>query len=211
MALFSKIESKFWRKTLLFSTIIFIAGSLYLFLRRGSYDLHIANKVLAVTALVLIGFSLVLSAICYFWDFADKQIIYRKYLGITGFAFASVHTIISLFFLPTHFSFPTHFLDDWLPFLAGLVALIILTYMASISNNQAIKKLGGKTWRKLMRITGYTALILTITHLTLLKYPGWLRWLRKINKLPPLSLIAFIFAISVLLLRLALWLSKKKS
>lgn len=212
MVLFSKTKSRYWRKTLLFSAIIFALGSLYLFLRRGSYDLYIINKIIAFTALVLIGLSLTLSAVCYFWDFADKQIIYRKYLGITGFVFALAHTLVSLFFLPEHFTLPTDFLERWQPFLTGLLALVILAFMAVISNNWAIKKLGGGNWRKLMRIAGYTALILTIIHLTLHKYQGWLRWLTKRNTiLPPLSLLAIVFAVSVLLLRLALWLSRKRS
>lgn len=207
----SKLKTRLWTKIISFSILVFLAGSIYLFLRRGEYNLYIANKALAVTALVLVCLSLALSAICYFWDFADRQIIYRKHLGIIGFFYALAHTIVSLFFLPAYFTFPTYFLQPWQPFLAGLLALVILTFMAATSNNWAIKKLGAENWRKLMRITGYTALILAIIHLTLLKYRSWVNWLTEKNKiLPPLSLLAILFATGILLLRLAFWVSRNK-
>src|SRR3990167_2631115 len=77
-----------WLKTALFSVAVFAVGALYLYVRRGTFDLSISNKVFASTAVILIGLSFALSAICYFWNFADTKIIYRKYLGLSGFAFA---------------------------------------------------------------------------------------------------------------------------
>lgn len=212
----SKIKSysltKLWLNTAVFSIFIFLLGSLYLFARRGSYDLYISNKVLAVTAMILIGFSFALSGLCFFWDFADTKIIYRKYLGLSGFAFALVHITVSLFFLPDRFPFPEHYLEKsnlW-SFSFGVSALIIFAMMAAISNRYALHELGGKLWRALLRI-GYIAYAFTIIHFGILKYQGWLKWFKTFEPaLPPLSLLAVVFSAAVIVLRLALWLAVRK-
>src|SRR3989338_8627418 len=151
-----KPERHLWLNTIAFSLVFFSILSIYLRVRRGYYDLYIINKVLASTSVSLIGISLVLSSICYFWNFADSKIIYRKHLGIIGFIYAVIHTIVSLFFLSDHFQFPDYFLapDHVLTFLAGLVALTIFLFMTVISNNYAVHELGGQNWRKVLRYGG---------------------------------------------------------
>ena len=204
---------KSWKllfNTLVFSSFIFIAGSLYLFARRGNYDLYIANKVFATTALVLIGLSLTLSGFCYFWDFVDTKIIYRKSLGLVGFAFAVLHIIVTLNFLPHKFAYPNWFVDHNISVTFGILALFIFTIMAAISNHFAILELGGKRWRMILRV-GYLAFIFVIIHFTILKYPGWLKWFATREPLlPPLSLLEVIFAVAVVGLRIALFISTHK-
>jgi DMSO/TMAO reductase YedYZ heme-binding membrane subunit len=199
-----------WLYTLIFGGLIFVAGSLYLFARRGNYDLYIANKVFATTALVLIGFSFALSGLCYFWDFVDTKIIYRKHLGLSGFVFALVHIITSVWFLPHKFSWPVWFADNLTSVVLGVLALLIFTIMAAISNRYAIEELGSKSWRIALRI-GYIAFVFVIVHFTLLKYNGWINWFKTREPfLPPLSLLEVIFGLVVIILRIALWISKKR-
>lgn len=194
--------------TTLFSILIFIASSLYLFARRGNYDLFIANKVFAVTALFLIGFSLALSGLCYFWDFVDKKIIYRKHLGLAGFSFGIVHILVTLFLLQDIHPWQELFGDKILSTLFGIIALIIFTGLAAISNKYAVHELGSKQWRQLLSYGGYSGFILVLFHFSLLKYNGWLNWLSSYDPLlPPLSLIAIIFSVAVLVLRLILAIS----
>lgn len=196
-------STKLWGNTFLLSIFIFIAGSLYLFARRGNYDLFIANKVFATTALVLIGLSLALSGLCYFWDFVDDKIVYRKVLGLLGFYYAIVHIIVTFFFLSEKFPYPDWYAGNLISVFFAILALSILIIMAAISNRYAIHELGIKQWRILLR-TGYIAFIFITIHFTLLKYPGWIKWFTTREPiLPPLSLLEVIFAVAVLLLRLA--------
>ena len=69
--------------------------SLYLFLRRGYYDLFILNKVLASASLVLLGIILLIGPISRFYNRFDKWLIYRREIGIFAFLLALTHGIIS--------------------------------------------------------------------------------------------------------------------
>jgi len=204
---------KSWKllfNTLLFSGFIFLLGSLYLFARRGNFDLYIANKVFATTALVLIGLSFALSGLCYFWDFVDTKIIYRKFLGLVGFVFAIVHIVVTLNFLPNKFAYPDWFIANKISVIFAVIALLILTVMAVISNRFAALELGNKRWRMILRI-GYLAFIFVIIHFTLLKYQGWIKWFdTREPLLPPLSLLEIIFAVAVIILRIALFISVRR-
>lgn len=196
--------------TLVFSGFIFLIGSLYLFARRGNYDLYIANKVFATTSLVLIGLSFALSGLCYFWDFVDTKIIYRKSLGLVGFAFAIIHIVVTLYFLPHKFAYPDWFVANITSVIFATLALLIFAIMAAISNRFAALELGGKRWRMILR-TGYLALVFIIIHFTLLKYQGWIKWFATREPLlPPLSLLEIIFAVAVIILRIALFISIHK-
>lgn len=202
---------KSWRllfNTLIFSVFVFFGGSLYLFVRRGDYDLFVANKALATTSLVLIGLSFALSGLCYFWNFVDTKIIYRKFLGLVGFAFAIAHVIVALNFLPHKFAYPDWFTANKVSVIFGALALLIFTIMATISNRFTAFELGDKRWRMILRIGGYLAFIFVIIHVALLKYPEWIKWLTTMEPLlPPLSLLGIIFAAAVIILRIALFIS----
>lgn len=200
-----KTEFALWRNTLVFGLAVFATSVAYLYIRRGSMSLFGANKAFATTALFLIGLSFALSGLCYFWNFVDTKIIYRKHLGLTGFGFAMLHVIMSLFVLP---QFPLEYYQSHLPtFLTGLLAILIFIFMAAISNQYAARELGGKTWRMFLRI-GYLAYFAVILHFGILKYSEWLKWFATRSPLlPPLSLFGVLFATIVLFLRLALWIS----
>lgn len=202
-----------WRlawHSLFLGSLVFIAGSLYLFARRGDYDLYIANKVFATTALVLIGLSFLLSAFCYFWDFVDTKIVYRKHLGLMGFAFAVVHVVVTVWFLPHKFPWPEWLYNNLQSAVFAGLALLIFALMAAVSNRYAVHELGSKGWRLLLRV-GYVALIFVIIHFAFLKYNGWLNWFKTREPiLPPLSLLEVIFAVGVIAFRIVLWLAVRK-
>ncbi len=199
---------RMWLSTSVFAALVFAAGSLYLFARRGDFNLYIANKALAVDALVLIGLSLALSGLVYFWDFIDTKIIYRKFLGLAGFALAGAHISIVLWMLPEKGGPEslTHEASEIL----GTLAVLIFAMMAAVSNKYAFYRLGSKRWRALLRL-GYWGFIFALAHLSLLKYGGWIKWFKSFDPiLPPLSLLAIIFGAAVIILRLALWLAIRK-
>lgn len=170
----------------------------------------VLNKSVADTATILIGLSMILSGICYFWNFMDDKIIYRKHLGLIGFAFGVVHLLLSWSAFQRLLQASTWAESiPWAP-LTGLIALIIFTIMALISNQYAAHQLGGKIWRGILR-TGYIALALVFAHVVLLKGFRWVNWYREGMQTPPsMSLIVTVFIVLVILMRLMLWLALKK-
>lgn len=168
---------------------------------------HSLNKATADTAVWLIGFSMILSGMCYFWDFLDSKIIYRKYLGLIGFAFAIAHIVLSFSALLRLFEIETWQNGLFLPALTGLIATMVFTVMAAISNSFSASHLGGKMWRQILH-TGYYALILVFVHVGALKLRYWIPWINQgMKTLPSSSLVVSVFIVVVVLMRIAVALS----
>ena len=211
----SKIDTyqpkRAWVFAIIFSVFIFFAASLYLFIWRRPYNLASANKALADSSVILIGVSFALSGLCYFWDFVDTKIIYRKHLGVIGFLFAFLHIIISVFFLPQNFTFPKWIFENKIAFDFGVLAFIIFLLMALISNRYSVMKLGGKKWRLVLRYSGFIAFLAVAAHIFALKYKYWLKWLADWkSSLPSLSMIVFVIIIAIFILRFSLFVAEKK-
>src|SRR3989344_6781103 len=82
------------------SAPIFAALSVYLFYRRGYYDLYIANKVFAGAAAVLLGIVLLIGPLSRWFSVFDRYVPYRKAIGIVAFFLALAHAVVSFWFLP---------------------------------------------------------------------------------------------------------------
>jgi DMSO/TMAO reductase YedYZ heme-binding membrane subunit len=196
-------------KTLYFRTAIF---SLILFGLAYSYTNWmgipgVTNKSVADVSILLMGLSMILSGVCYFWNVFDPLIRYRKHLGLVGFAFALAHVGLSFPALQSLFQVSTWEKGAMWPALTGLLAMVIFAIMALISNSFMARSLGGKTWRYILR-TGYLAIILVWFHVVLLKSARWITWYQNGMQTPPsLSLIVSIFMVIVVLMRIALWIS----
>src|SRR3989344_6842029 len=125
---------------------LFLVLSIYLFYRRGYYDLYIANKVLAGVATVVLGLVLLIGPLSRFFSFPDRFLQYRKGLGIVAFFLAFSHSVISL-------SPPLSKISlvgllgtlEW-PLIFGLMAILILLAIFCISNDRAMLALGTKRW-----------------------------------------------------------------
>jgi DMSO/TMAO reductase YedYZ heme-binding membrane subunit len=197
-------ELSFYFKTSIFSALVFAACYGYLRWLNVPGEL---NKSAADTAILLMGMSMLLSSVCYFWNFLDWAIVYRKYLGLIGFAFGVAH--LSLSWAPFLSLFKATTWQDgkmW-PVLTGALAFGIFTIMALVSNSFLARKLGGKLWRYILR-TGYLAVILVWFHVVLLKSPRWITWYQGGMKTPPsLSLIVAVFMFIVVVMRLVLWIA----
>lgn len=195
-------------KSFLFGLLIFILLSLYLFFRRFDYNLHIANKAVATTALFLFGLSFVFSSFYYLFSFSDKKLIYRKWLGIAGFIFATVHIFITEFFL----NFSETILKNKISFLLGKIAFILFFAMLVLSNKFFENKLGENLWMKIFRYCGNIGFLLVGIHLFILKYNEWIKWFKILDPiLPPLSFLGFIFIAIVFISQIAVFISKKKN
>ncbi|MBP7967374.1 hypothetical protein KAZ66_03805, partial [Candidatus Woesebacteria bacterium] len=149
-----------WFDTGMYSLVIFIIISLYIFATQGIYDLRAFSRATANVGIILIGLSFMLSGLCYFWNFADHFIIYRKQLGVIGFIYALIHTSVVLYHSGTAkilipFSL-TRYGD--IALLSAEIAIIIYIGMIIISTQTVIHEIGGLRWRQLLR-WGYVALI----------------------------------------------------
>lgn len=169
------------------------------------------NKSLADTAIILMGFSMLLSSVCYFWNFLDWAIIYRKYLGLIGFAFALAHIVLSWTPFMSLFTMNAWQQGKMWPILMGAVALGIFGIMALVSNLYIARKLGFETWKRILRV-GYGAVMLVWLHVVLLKSGRWITWYQGGMKTPPsLSLLVTMFMTVVVVMRIFLWWSLRKA
>ncbi len=197
-------EKRLWLNAFIFGLVIFGLAAFYLGKQRGDWSLNMYNRASADTAVILIGLSFILSGVCYFWDFADTKIVYRKQLGLLGAAFGLIHVLLTVVIIPKGFSLSYWLTKGGAPFWTGLGAVAIFAVMAAVSNRYSAFHLGGLWWRRVLRF-GYVAVALVLTHVFLLKSVYWLRWLNGGAKtLPSLSLIVSAFIVSVLLMRIAL-------
>ncbi|HKY73761.1 MAG TPA: hypothetical protein VJ246_00410 [Patescibacteria group bacterium] len=171
------------------------------------------NKALADTSIYLIGLSMVMASVCYFWNLFDRFIVYRKHLGIVGFLVGIAHIYLSYGFLKTLFLLETWQKGAVWPQLTGLLAAAIFLVMTLISPAAVAAKIGGPLWRIILRF-GHVAVILIWLHVYLLKFARIQQWYAGGMKTPPSSsVLVLIFMTIVIVLRVALWiaLARKKA
>jgi DMSO/TMAO reductase YedYZ heme-binding membrane subunit len=191
-------------RTLLFSSVLF---GLFFAYTSWMKIPNVMNKTVADVSIVLIGLSMILSGVCYFWNRFDSLIVYRKHLGLSGWAFGIAHMILSKGALLGLFTAEIWQKGAAWPAFNGLVAMVIFTVMAAVSNTKMARLLGGKVWRGILR-TGYVAIIFVLIHVVLLKSGRWATWFQEGMQTPPsLSLMVTIFMVIVLLMRVALWIA----
>lgn len=200
-------EKQLYFRTLIFGLLLF--GACYAYTSWNKIPNQL-NKSVADVAILLIGLSMLLSSLCYFWNFVDTKIVYRKHLGLIGFAFGLTHVALSYSALLNLFKIETWQKGVMWPIFTGAVATIIFTVMALISNQYAARELGGRAWRGILR-TGYIAVILVWAHVVLLKSARWITWWHDGMKTPPaMSIVVTVFMTIVIVMRIALWFSLKK-
>lgn len=191
-----------WVRTTIFSLVSLYFIGLSLYLEGTRLSLRLLNKSTAWNAILLIGLSLALSGLCYFWNTFDSKIIYRKYLGIVGFVYAVIHAALTLYLLSARFNLVTYFLspNNIVAFTAALISLLLLTFLTLISHQGAIEYFGGKNWKVLMRFS-YVAFATAMVHFFLKTGDVVLEWIFSGSIFPPIAATMIIFAILVILLR----------
>lgn len=189
--------------------IIFLILSFYIFERRGYYNLYIMNKVFAGTSLVLLCIVLLIGPLCGFSQKFTLWLTLRKELGMLSFFLALTHSIISFFFLPDKFPPIYFFNEEPVPFVFGLLSIILLTGIAIISNNFFMNKLGAQRWWFIQRWGARIAFVFIFLHLTIMKYRGWITFFTKGGSaelarpyLWPASFIVFITSVVLIGIRI---------
>lgn len=209
---------RLWMASIVFGILCVAVALLYIVaLTHEASGIEALNRSLAIGTVLTVGVSFALSGLCYFWDFVDTKIIYRKYIGIVGLDLALLHGALSwyLYASPDHNSpaYTYHYLwsvgglhiSNSASVVFGIIALLILGIMFMSSRSFIMPKLGGKRWREVLR-TGYAALFLSIFHFGIKQSTDWTHWMQSQNHImfPPSSFIVLIFIVAVLALRLAL-------
>ncbi len=211
----SSEDARKYGRSILSSLAIFTALSFYLYLRRGYFDLGIANKVFAATSLIVLAVVLLIGTLGRLYNLFDSLLAYRKHLGIVSFFLAFVHGMLSLFFLSNRFPLE-YYLANFLVFILGLTGLVILGYLFLISLKKIIQKMDPRVWWSHQVWGARIAGVLVFLHLVVLKYPGWVRWFKDGGGddlvrpyLPPASVIAAVFGSFVILARVAELINRK--
>lgn len=198
-----EIKIKFWKNSFYISLGIYIAWIFYNISFTGGWTFGVLNQSLSVTSAVMIALSFIMGTVTYYTNFLDARLAYRKYLGLVGYWYLVVFLIIYIL-ADTQEHFKNIFsgrmpLDTQL----GLVAFGILTLMMAISHERAMRLLGPKLWRNVLR-TGYLIYIVLIPRAWLLEGHLWTRWTSgEGGYLPPASLVVSVLGIMVILFRLS--------
>jgi len=199
-------DKKLYLQTIFLSVFLTLFILIYYLLSGHHFTERVINKVLADSSFLIIGLSLVLSSICYFFNFADKFIIYRKHLGLVGFGILIFHIYISVtssYYAP----FPGYYLtaNKLYSFLSAISAFIIFAFMATISNKLSLTKLGPQTWRALLRL-GFIGYVFSLYHFGIKNLELWEKYLfDNSSTLIPMSLIIFVFGCLVVILTILLF------
>lgn len=203
-------ESNPWIQSLVITAVVFVLFSVYLYLRRGYFNLYIANKVFGSSAAVLAGYTLAIGPLSEKYAELKRYAGGRKELGLIAFYLALAHIGASLM-QQSRFSFPSWYLDEWIPVVFGLIAIGVWYYMKHISNKEAIQKAGFDIWRKRLSLYGKIAFLAVFLHLVIMKYTGWSRWFQGLTKqspellnpsYPPASLFVLLAITGVIIYRI---------
>lgn len=169
--------------------------------------LAIANKSIALSATILIGWSFLLGPLAHFWpNTFVRQLGVRKYFGINGFALAALHAVIALVLLNAVY-YPRLFLPDGqmnvtgeITMLFGIMAFLIFTAVSIASLPPVEQSMRPGQWKRVQRF-GYLAYVLVLLHVALMGWSGWWRASSWEFGLVSISLLSSVFIIFVLIMR----------
>lgn len=174
--------------------------------------MYIINKVFGSTAVILAGITLLIGPLSQKFSFFTKGMTIRRHLGLLAFGFGLAHVTASVFFLSARFTF-AFYIREAIPIAFGVFAILVWFYLASISQNSKIQKMGAELWKKHQSMGAKIAFIAIFLHLTIMKYQGWINWWQgKVKQTPelanpnflPASLFVLFFMVGVIFYRLDL-------
>lgn len=198
---------RMWYKSSAFSIILLGILLIYIYLLNGILSLRTASTAVAGTGAIMIGLSFALSGISYYFRSISWLLAYRKYFGLIGFFYACGYSMLLLIVDPQTYFYGFFTNLPTFNFILGLSAMFIFTYMALISNQWAMTRIGPQLWRKELRI-GYIAYALLIMRATILEKDLWIQWIQLHATLPPPRLLVACFAISVIILRITVFIAE---
>jgi len=147
------------------STLIVVALTWYYFVYTATaIDLDLLNKVVAYSAVYLIGIAILLGPLTRLIPSLNSLIADRKPLGLIGFGFVVLHVIVLVFHLLEESQTVTT--ADMVSIVFAGLAFMILTLMALTSTPKWMSRLRFENWKSLHRM-GYLALVFILIHILL--------------------------------------------
>ncbi|MBT6690895.1 hypothetical protein HOB10_00995 [Candidatus Parcubacteria bacterium] len=201
------IKQKIWTNSFVFSLIVFVLFILATALLEKPFSLLTINRAMAGTSAIMFAAAFSLSGFCYYWDFLDTKIAYRKYLGLLGFWYALAYSISLLIVDPERYliGFTKNFFTA--DILLGLMSMTIFGFIAIISNDKIMLKMGPHRWRKTLRL-GYLAWVLLALRAYLIEKNLWLEYFQSLEGFPPPRLLLSLLVVAVIIFRLSITFSK---
>lgn len=171
---------------ILIASALTVFMGLYLLVRRGymldapptADMLYVPNKVIVGAGTVMLAFTFLIGPIVRYFDRFDTWLGYRKEIGIVGGLLAISHGFISYFLLPLKFP-QSRFTFENLPFVAGLIGVILLLFLFIISFKKVIEMMDGSRWWFLQRWGLRLVILFTLIHVYMMKWNGWMKWLKQ--------------------------------
>ncbi|MEK7546810.1 MAG: ferric reductase-like transmembrane domain-containing protein [Patescibacteria group bacterium] len=205
-----------WKKGFFISLLVFGLSFLYAFVRYNivrnvpleQIPLFIANKAIALSALIIIGLSFVLGPLARFWpQIFDSKLYLRKPLGVLGFGTAALHSLISLAILSPAY-YPRFFdLGGKMNFIGetsllfGVLAFLVFSAVSIASVPAIEERMKPGHWKSVQRL-GYLAYFFTLLHVAIMGFKGWFDPASYQYGLISITLISSLFIILVFLLRI---------
>lgn len=193
--------------------------SLYLITRRGYFfdapvtadPLYVPNKALAGASVTLLALTFLIGPLSRYFDRWDHLLSYRKEIGIVGAFLGFFHALVSYFFLPL--KFPREWIDfSSLEFGAGLVGVFLLVFLFVLSLKRVIAIMDGRRWWLWQRWGLRLAILATLIHVYVMKWSGWVKWIKQGGGsptpelahpfMPGLGLLVMLFVTWVVIIRL---------
>lgn len=129
----------------------------------GANPVEFFLRTTGVLTLVFLSITLAITPLRKYYSW-NQLIKFRRMLGLFAFFYGFLHLITYSIF-DKSFDIPAIFADVWKrPFIAvGMAAFFLLIPLAVTSTNGMIKRLGGKNWAHLHKLT-YVVAILGVIH-----------------------------------------------
>lgn len=182
----------------------------YAVMRYGVEGLSTLNKSLATSTVFLLGIVLLLGPLSRLFTIFDHFLKYRKELGIMTFFTGITHVYLSMFPLARSGPFGFYIAQPLSAYL-GLAGLVIMGILFLVSNAPIERALGPKPWWKIQYWGVRISFVAAALHFIVLKNQGMVQWLADRGAggtqgmlwLPPISLLATVFVVFVLAVRLS--------
>ena len=203
-----------WKATFIIFLVSFALIFGYAFLRYNIFKgvpidqlpLYIFNKAAALESVFIIGLSFLLGPLARFSKKVAPKLYLRKYLGVFGFGLSALHGMISILLFDAAY-YPKFFaqtgklnLTGELSMLFGILSIFVFSIVAVTSLPSVEISMHPKQWKFVQRL-GYIAFILVLLHVSVMGWGGWLDTSKWPGGLLPISMLAALIIISVLLMR----------
>ena len=174
------------------------------------FTLFTTEKCTAIASVFCLALALMLGPLSRFKPSLDKQLPYRRTMGLTAAFMSMPHVILVFIYLPLKFpekysvDYPlSWFVTHWFTVIMGLLSLVLFLIIAWSSDPSGIRRLGKRKWMILQKFA-YLVMIMVVLHLLSMgKIPeNWIAWIENRDKpLPPGSFPVMVICIGALFLK----------